>query len=281
MFQYAIGKALAIELDTTFKLDLEFLLDRSPRQNFVYRDYDLDIFNLTAEYATKGEIRPFFYVPKNRIYGLFTGLKRLITPFTVYREQYFHFDPKVFTLTGNIYLDGYWQTSKYFEKISQQIKNDFSFRVPIESVSDSLKESIWDSNSVCINVRRADFLTNSFHGICDMRYFEPAIRMVSSRIEDPHFFVFSDDPEWCLNNFKLPFKFTFVGHEHAGKKFATYLQLMSMCRHFIIPNSSFAWWAVWLNQNTAKIVVAPNIWFTDPQWNSCDLIPDNWARIEN
>ena len=128
MFQYAVGKALATELNTIFKLDLEFLLDRSPRENFVYRDYDLDIFKLRVERAVKNEITPFFYTPKNKVDSALTRLRRIIRPYTYYHEPHFHFDPAALALTGNVYLEGYWQTPKYFEKIEQEIRNDFAFK---------------------------------------------------------------------------------------------------------------------------------------------------------
>lgn len=281
MFQYALGKAMAKRLETTLKLDLDFLLDRTPRENFVFRDYDLDVFNLSVERALPDDISPFFYQPKNKFDKLFSRLKKWWVPYTAYREAHFHVDPAVFLLSGNIYLEGYWQSAQYFQDIEDEIRTDFSFRSPIAPTSKQLSDEIENKNSVCINVRRADFLNTSFHGVCNMNYFGPAIEFMASRVVNSHFFVFSDDPEWCLNNFKLPYRFTFVGHEHKGEKFSSYLQLMAQCKHFIIPNSSFAWWAVWMNQGDEKVVVAPTVWFTDSSWDTCDLIPNTWIRMEN
>ncbi|MCW5584172.1 MAG: alpha-1,2-fucosyltransferase [Gammaproteobacteria bacterium] len=281
MFQYALGRAMAKRLGTTLKLDLDFLLDRTPRENFVFRDYDLDIFNLSVERALPDDISPFFYQPKNRFDALVSRLKKWWVPYTVYREAHFHVDPAVFLLSGNIYLEGYWQSAQYFQDIEDEIRTDFSFRSPIAPTSKQLSDEIENKNSVCVNVRRADFLNTSFHGVCDMKYFGPAVKLLASRVKDSHFFVFSDDPEWCLNNFNLPYRFTFVGHEHKGEKFSSYLQLMARCKHFIIPNSSFAWWAVWMNRGGDKIVVAPTVWFTDTSWDTGDLIPKSWIRIEN
>jgi hypothetical protein len=282
MFQYATAKALARHLATDFKMDLEFLLDRSPRENFVYRDYDLDIFSLEAPVASKSETLKFKKLPENKLQTALYLLQNIVRPWKYYYEPHFHFAPQVFELPRHCYLDGYWQTPKYFQSIEQEIRNDFRFREPVIAASQELHKMIKEKNSVCINVRRADFLNNNFHGVCDMKYFNPGIDIVASKVADPHFFIFSDDPQWCLENFKLDYPVTFVGHEHKGNKFSNYLQLMSQCKHYIIPNSSFAWWAVWLNGDRSdKIVVAPTTWFTDGDWDPKDLIPDTWIRVAN
>jgi hypothetical protein len=279
MFQYALAKSMALHLKTTFKLDLEFLLDRTLRENFVYRNYDLDIFDLDVEFASKKETLPFFFKPKNKLDYVYKKAKRLIIPYDYYNEPHFHFDPSVYSLSGNIYFEGYWQSPRYFDCIDEDLRKDFTLKFPIADSSLTLEKLIHQSNAVCVNVRRADFLNNDFHGVCDMDYFEPAIRLMAKHINNPHFFIFSDEPDWCLKNFKMPFNFTFVGHEHAGNKFSAYLQLMAACKHFIIPNSSFAWWAVWLSGFVDKIVIAPKTWFNDSKWDTRDLIPDKWIRI--
>jgi hypothetical protein len=113
-----------------------------------------------------------------------------------------------------------------------------------------------------------------------MSYFSPAMRMMRERLDHPHFFVFSDDTDWCEHHFPAH-DTTVVGHEHKGAKFANYLQLMASCRHFIIPNSTFAWWAIWLSNNPQKCVIAPSHWFADPKQKTSDMIPSDWLRIDN
>jgi hypothetical protein len=281
MFQYAAGRALASQLNTDLMLDASFLLDRTPRPNFVYRDYDLSIFRLKVPFATDQQIAPFLKQPSGRLESVTMRLKNWVSPHIHYKEPHFHFDEKFFKLTGNVYMEGYWQSPRYFEPIEAQIRSDFQFAIPIPTETQSLMQQIQSTEAVCVNVRRTDFLTNKFHGVCDMRYYMPAIDYMIEKLNDPHFFVFSDDPAWCIENFKFPYPFTFVGHEHAGEKFSSYLQLMAACSHFIIPNSSFAWWAVWFRKSIEKIVIAPKIWFTDVRWNPRDLIPAQWIRVEN
>ena len=91
-------------------------------------------------------------------------------------------------------------------------------------------------------------------------------------------FVFSDDIKWCENNLKFEFETEFVNHTYKGYKFSSYLYLMQTCKYFIIPNSSFAWWAAYLSNYTDKIVIAPKNWFNN-DIDTSDLIPNSWVRI--
>jgi len=283
MFQYAMGRSLSTRLNTTLKFDLNHLLDRSPKENFVFRDYDLDVFNLSTERATDKEMEPYFYQPENKWARLFKNLViNKINPYTVFREPHFHFTPAVYNLPKNSYLAGYWQSPKYFENVKDEIRKEFTFKEELLVISKDLVNTITNENSVCINVRRTDFVTNSFHGACGMGYFMPSIEIMASKIEKPHIFIFSDDIDWCTENFRIDkYPITFVKHEHKGFKFSNYLRLMSLCKHFIIPNSSFAWWAVWLSEYKNKVVIAPKIWLTDPTCDSKDLVSSDWIRVDN
>jgi hypothetical protein len=116
-----------------------------------------------------------------------------------------------------------------------------------------------------------------FHGVMGNDYIMRAVDIIESKIENPTYFIFSDDVEWCKENIHLK-NMKIVDHSYAGEKFNYYLQLMISCKHFIIPNSSFAWWSAWLNTNSDKIVIAPKNWF-NVDIDTSDLIPDNWIRI--
>src|SRR3954469_6825317 len=135
MFQYAAGKALAVRLRTGFKIDTEFLLDRTPRENFVFRDYDLDIFSLHADVATKSNTAKYKNPPKTKFGQYISLIGKKLSPYRYYYEPHFHFDEKVFELPEDCYLDGYWQTPKYFEAIESDIRNDFNFKDPLPTGS--------------------------------------------------------------------------------------------------------------------------------------------------
>jgi hypothetical protein len=282
MFQYAIGRKLSILNKTELKLDLSFLLDRTPRSNFTYRDYNLNIFNLKIESATSEEIKPFVNhldnKIKRKIYSyLFLGKNKKY----IYEKQ-LTCDPNIFKLTGNIYLDGYWQTEKYFSDIKNILYNDFNIKIPQDEKNQEITKIIKNSNSVSIHTRRGDYITNkqtyNVHGICDLDYYYNCVNLLLKQIENPHFFIFSDDHKWAKENLKLDYLMTFIDHNNASKNYED-LRLMSQCKHNIIANSSFSWWGAWLNKNPDKIVYAPQKWFNDSSRDTKDLIPDQWIKV--
>lgn len=286
MFQYALGRALARRRGAELKLDLSFLLDRTPRANFTFRDYDLDIFNLKPEFAKGTESYVDNQVSKRgRLAAFAHRLKARLWPYRyrVVQEQYYHFDPAILDTPDQSYLIGFWQTPKYFEESEAEIRREFSFKRDLSGPAKEVSRKIRAVNSVCVNVRRADYVTNpeanKFHGVCGVDYYHRAEQMMAVKTEEPHFFIFSDDIAWCEKNLAFDGPMTFVSHDCAGDKFGFYLQLMRQCRHFIIPNSSFAWWAAWMNNDTNKIVIAPRNWFVDRSINTSDLTPTNWIRI--
>ena len=112
-----------------------------------------------------------------------------------------------------------------------------------------------------------------------MEYYIKAIEHIDKEVNNPVYYIFSDDIEWCKNNFSFLKNAVFVSHEYAGEKFSSYLYLMIQCKHYIIPNSTFAWWAAWLNNEQNKIVIAPNKWYTSYNFELKDLIPSTWITL--
>jgi hypothetical protein len=115
------------------------------------------------------------------------------------------------------------------------------------------------------------------HGACDVDYYDRCVKRLTERVKDPHFFVFSDDPQWSRDNLKLEYPAVYVDHndmEHGHED----LRLMSQCKHNIIANSTFSWWGAWLNNNRDKVVFAPKKWFVRANKNSDDIVPLNWLR---
>jgi len=283
MFQYAFAKNLAVKNRTFLKVDLTFLLDRTPRENFVFRDYDLDIFNLKVEESTSDEVNKFFMQPKSLlekvIYKIQFQSKVLI------REKKFYFESNNFSSAKNCYLDGYWQSEKYFKENEEIIRKDFSFKFSFSEKEQELNKEILLKNAVCINFRRTDFVNQEksaeTHGATELEYYEKAIDLLITKVSNPHFYIFSDDIQWCMENIKISYPITFVGHEFKGTKFSSYLQLMKNCKHFIIPNSTFAWWAAWLCEDKNKIVITPKKWFKDIslQEQTEDIIPEKWIKL--
>jgi 2-polyprenyl-3-methyl-5-hydroxy-6-metoxy-1,4-benzoquinol methylase len=282
MFQYALGRHLALKHRTELKLDARFLLDRTPRDNFVYREYDLTVFGIEHVLATREDLERF---PHIKYPFLYRHLLSHIPYWNchVRREKDFRFDPRILQAPNDSYLDGYWQNELYFKEIEGVIRRDFTVKEPADR---ELSDSIAGSNAVCVNVRRGDYVTHpgsrKMHGFVGLEYYQKAVQSITGKVADPAFFVFSDDIEWCREHLSLPPAATFVTHQYAGKKFGAYFKLMTLCRHFIIPNSSFGWWAAWMCENPEKIVVAPTQWFQDPVLNKQmrGIIPPRWTRVE-
>jgi len=151
-----------------------------------------------------------------------------------------------------------------------------------DNVNFQTAERISAVNAVCVHIRRGDYVsnptTNQFHGNCSLEYYRPAMGIMALKVEDPNYFIFSDDPEWASDSLKGASSMTTVDHNKADRNYED-LRLMSLCKHHIIANSTFSWWGAWLCKYTGKIVIAPRRWFRDELLNTSDLIPTGWKRI--
>lgn len=263
MFQYAFGRALSLKYNIPLKLDLSFLKNRNMGSNFIYRDYDLDLYNISEDFNFNWD------------------------NIGIAKEPHFNFSQQIVDIISQnidkkIMIDGYWQTDKYFLGFNDQIKKDFEFKDRIEDSNDEniikIFTDISNCNSVMINVRRSDFLNGDFHGVMGLDYINKAVDIIESKVDNPKYFIFSDDIDWCIKNIKLN-NMTIVDHSYKGDRFGYYLQLMKSCKHFIIPNSTFGWWGAWLSNNDSKVVISPKKWINDPSVNTDDIIPISWIRI--
>jgi hypothetical protein len=278
MFQYAFAKATAYRMNTGFKLDCSLLLDRA-RGDVIYRDYDLDIFRLDPSFTLSPEILRMIYRFKYSAIGRVIR-KQLSHGYVPLKEVHFHVVEELIKHPKDrVIYDGWWQSSKYFEIIEDELRIDFQFTNGILNQSRDLLQQITATNSVCLNVRRTDFVNNSVLNTTSLNYFMEACGRMNEMVDQANYFVFSDDIKWCQEHLLLPGPSQIVGHEHKGTKFGNYLQLMAKCRHFIIPNSTFAWWAVWLNGHRNKVVIAPRNWFNDNEIDTSDLVPSEWIRL--
>lgn len=278
MFQYAAGRRLSMSHNTNLKLDLNFLLDRTPRENFTYRPYELGIFNIQAGLASRSETNQFF--PSNK--NIVNSIKRKLGLVKIIKESQFSFDEGFLSFPDNSYLDGYWQSEKYFKEIEEIIRSDFTLKMKATRPNQRLSKEISLYNSVSLHIRRGDYVSNPetkrFHGSCSLEYYERAIEKIANCITDPIFFVFSDDTVWAKDNLIVDYPIKFMFQNGPEKGYEDML-LMSLCKHNIIANSSFSWWGAWLNTNPEKIVIAPQKWFNDSSIITRDLIPNSWIRI--
>ena len=208
---------------------------------------------------------------------ILAGAKKLI------RERTDRFDSRILEERGDLFLIGYWQSEKYFADVAEEVRKAFRFKHPLEGEAKEISRQIRSANSVSLHIRRGEYVAlENIVGKTDLAYYERAASYMNERsktmgIEVPTFFVFSDDIEWCKEKLKLPFPKVYLDQASAGPKDSHHLQLMSLCRHNIIANSTFSWWGAWLNANPEKIVVAPKRWL--PNNTKEDLVPERWIRM--
>lgn len=271
-FQYAVGRSLSVANKCELKLDATGF------KEYKLHKYSLNNFNIKEVFATDDELKYFTAKPNWLIskYAPFLTSKKYVP------EGEFGYHGRILKLKGDVYLEGYWQTEKYFQSIQKMIRDEFSVRHEISGIDFEIAKKMKEVNSVSIHVRRADYVSNpqakAMHGNCSLEYYQKAVDLISKSVEKPVFFVFSDDYEWVKDNVHTGFETIFVHHNNADKNYED-LRLMSTCKHNIVANSSFSWWGAWLNNNPAKIVVAPKKWFANPKIISKDIIPESWIKI--
>ena len=276
MFQYAAGKALADRLGVPLQLDRTFLNQRSENPGYTLRNFELDVFQIAADIAEKSVVTRMKM--QRKLSKIFPSLIRN----HVFSETQEKLIKEFELLTDPVYMEGYWQTEKYFLSIADQLRSkDFIPVAAISSMNAELVKKIGNTSSVSMHVRRGDYVTNvqtnKYHGICSVDYYQHSAKIIVEKTGADHFYVFSDEPEWVKANIVLPYATTYISHNIARESYWD-IVLMQHCKHHIIANSSFSWWGAWLNSSKEKIVVAPEKWFTDPSAVSNQMISEGWIK---
>jgi len=244
LFIYACGKALSLKKGVPLILDNRsgFLRDKYKR------NYKLNDFNI---HERKSGLKAFFYL-----------FFRERAPFlsNISMPKVVHFkekDPRAFQsdilnnkINDFVYLEGYWQSYKYFEGFEDIIRKEFKITKELSSYNQALGKEIKGKNAVAIHIRRVNY-----DPVLSIDYYMEGIRIMMNRVEKPELYFFSDDIEFCKANFNIDIPVHFI--DHNGDDEIADFWLMAQCKHFIIANSSFSWWAAWLADYKNKIVVAP------------------------
>ena len=172
-------------------------------------------------------------------------------------------------------FNGYWQSEKYLRGIEDRLRQELKPQLP--HTLWKLAAKLETGNTVALHVRRGDYtmpVNVTYHGLCGYDYYLAAMGYIAARDGAPKIYVFSDDPEWCCENFP--------GFEviSTGNRFYDFW-LMSLCKHSIIANSTYSWWASWLGdvEKQGRIVVAPKQWFVTPTLDARDIVPSSWVKI--
>jgi hypothetical protein len=279
LFQAALGIKLAHARNVPLAFDATAYVADEP-----LRIYQLDRFKIDAKLLTANELssmRPLAVrlpKPLYRRAHLFPFLKGK----AYIKERQWRFDPSILDVAAPAYLDGYWQTEKYFSTVIDRVREQFRLTDPITSSRQKIRNILLQKNSVSVHVRRGDYVaspsTLALYGTCSPEWYERAMAAVAEALGAPHFFVFSDDPEWARINLPARWPRHFIDPNHDGRDFED-MHLMSQCSHHIIANSTFSWWGAWLNPHRNKIVVAPARWFASSPLDTQDMVPAEWVRM--
>lgn len=222
--------------------------------------------------------RALFQIPKiqrlspdsfeNRYWHIFNKLGILLGTYGSYKFDICH--------KRNLFLDGNFQDPAFFNDIREVLLREFCPKYPEVKDNTDLYHVIRETESVCISIRRGDFLSTSFKGdffVCGKDYFLEAMNKIKEYVKDPTFIFFSDDIEWVRNNIKVDCPCYYEsGKDPVWEK----VRLMYSCKHFILSNSSFSWWVQYLSRNKDKVVIAPDHWYNnrDMEKRSNLLEPD-------
>jgi hypothetical protein len=265
MFQYAAGRAVAERDGRDLFLDDRILSVDVP--GATRREYALGIFEIDAPLVSR--------LDRSAIHGA--------PPPVLIAERNQRVGPEIFApnASPHIYLYGVWHSEKYFRSIAGRLRADFRLRS--FAGDNSWSKAIASSEMpVCLHVRRGDYLSQAgkHMGFLGEDYYRRAVDRIAKQVARPEFFIFSDDIAWCEEHLRLDYPQSFVRHAAPAEACtALDLELMMQCRHFIIANSSYSWWAAWLAPSPEKIVVAPARWFSDERWDATDFVPDEWLKL--
>jgi hypothetical protein len=286
MFQYALGRALSISHKVPLRLDI------SDFSSYVlHQGFELDrIFKGNIELATTCDLRDIIGWRSHKSLRslLFRPILRWSHGQRLIVEPHSHYWEGIKNLSTPCYLSGYWQSDRYFSKYAPFIRDDFTFTQPFSGRNRDLAQEIGGKQSISLHIRRGDYVSNpktlKTHGICSLEYYRLAVAYMAERVVNPIFYVFSDDPEWVRASLVLDYPMVFVDNNRGQDSFND-MHLMSLCKHNIIANSTFSWWAAWLNSNFEKIVITPREWLKNPHAVTDykkyldDLIPRDWIEL--
>lgn len=273
MFQYAVSLAILNKCKVNFYLDLSYYskkIDVHPRQ-----------FLLNHFFKNKNQR---YILRKSLILSFLTHFNFFKARFLVKEKKDFIFDQSLFEKQPPFILDGYWQSYKYFESIKLDLQRLFLNPKGLNKANKEMLKKISHTRSVCIHIRRGDYVTNSrtnsFHGVLTKNYYKNALKVLKNSVPNAHYFIFSDDIEWVRLNPLPHIPFTIVDINDESKPYFD-LWLMGHCKYFIIANSSLSWWAAYLAKFKHKIVIAPTYWLRHLKSEDTDLIPPEWNLVSD
>lgn len=250
LFQYALYETFR-KKGITAKVDISAYEEGREK-----REFELMKLDLHPEVCTRQELHCYYAdntLLTDRIFRYVFGRAK-------YRkEKMYDFNPQILYVTDG-FLSGYWQSERYFLPVAHELRDKIHFRNIDEEVISRWEKQMRETNSVSVHIRLGDYLQVSelYGSICTKRYYQEAIRYIAERVENPVFYIFSDDPDQAVDMLsEYPCR---VVTENRGTDSYKDMYLMSKCRYHIIANSTFSWWGAWLDDREDKMVITPEKW---------------------
>ena len=281
MFQYATGRYLAHLHQTDLFVDTSFL-EKNPNGSYTKRELELSVLNLDLKIVPVSDVMKFNIEGSNKYSRALQRQFPFLFTNLYAAESGVQYQKKFLNYPKNTYLDGFWQSERYFKTIESILLKEFTPKETLNSENENWLNKITASESVSIHVRRGDYISSKnaqeHHGNLNVDYYANALKIIKDTHKNSEVFLFSDDLDWCKDNLKLDNEIYYVDANQKNN-FHLDMYLMSQCKHNIIANSSFSWWGAWLNEHQHKIVAAPKKWFANKSLTTKDLIPSQWIVI--
>ena len=273
MFQYAFFLQMQQWYGKeNVKLDIDTYHWKAHNGRELDKVFGIDLRKDAAPVSLSLQMADVGYSIKNRILRRLRGKKHQCYAFwkNLVYEDYRH-------LPNEIYLEGYWNEERYFGDVAQQIRSMYQYPEPTDDANRKCLSQIANSCSIGIHVRRGDYKksSNSFP-MCPPEYYREAVDFMETKNPEQEFlyFVFSDDIKWCKKNLAFLKNVQFVGHNVKTDSYKD-MMLLAACKHQIMANSTFSWWAAWLNPNPDKAVVYPSL-----AKRTYASMPESWICVE-
>jgi hypothetical protein len=277
LFQYCAGRGLAAMAQCTLKVDVTSYARAGER---AYRLAPMGVRAVPVDLWEQLRLRVSFGRRLHRV-GCIANALFGTRRFRVIDDQQSGFQPDVLEARGLVFLRGYWESECYFRHIASQLRSELLANASHRSEDADLVKQMSEVNAVAVHVRRGDLVSSQRYShvvVQDESYYSRARDFIESRVTNPHYFVFSDDPIWPQQHLNLGARVTFLNGEGQRADWQD-LHLMARCKHFIIANSTFSWWAAWLATSSDKVVAAPRRWRTTSKEPPPDLIPSDWELL--
>lgn len=274
LFQYALGRSLAIKYLCALNIDTSWY--KNTPEGSTPRVALIEHLNIKANFIENVVDHEIFI--QQKIWYKFFSKKIKV------EKKYFKYDDSIMKVKPPLYLDGYWQSYKYFENIRHCLLNEITPKIDGAPSYSQLETLIKKSkNSIAVHVRRGDYITSEsaskVHGALAIDYYKNAINEIKKKTETQTFFFFSDEINWVKENLGNHENYNYIEPNCNQESAIQELYLMSLCKDFIIANSTFSWWGAWLGTNKDKIVIFPKKWMANLNSVNTDLIPKDWISL--